>query len=137
MNTSLLYGILWFLLAHIVVFFQLNGQFKWEWFKEYEWVMALVGIPISFFYIWGTKYTVEGMDGLLWPTRFIGFGIGMVIYSVMVSYFFNEGFSLKTITSLLLAVILIIIQVFWKINIFIIEISFQLICFFNKSNCDH
>ena len=114
MNTSLLYGILWFLLAHIVVFFQLNGQIKWEWFKEQERVMALVGIPISFFYIWGTKYTVEGMDGLLWPTRFIGFGIGMVIYSVMVSYFFNEGFSLKTITSLLLAVILIIIQVFWK-----------------------
>ena len=76
--------------------------------------MALVGIPISFFYIWGTKYTVEGMDGLLWPTRFIGFGIGMVIYSIMVSYFFNEGFSLKTITSLLLAVILITIQVFWK-----------------------
>ena len=54
------------------------------------------------------------MDGLLWPIRFIGFGIGMMIYSVMVSYFFNEGFSLKTITSLLLAVILIIIQVFWK-----------------------
>ena len=116
MNTSLLYGILWFLLAHIVVFFQLNGQFKWDWFKEHEWVMALMGVPISFIYIWGTKYTVEGMDGLLWPTRFIGFGVGMVIYAILVNHFFNEGFNIKTIISLLLAVILICIQVFWKID---------------------
>lgn len=76
--------------------------------------MALIGIPISFLYIWGTKYTVEGMGGLLWPTRFIGFGIGMLVYAVLVNYFFNEGFSLKTITSLILAISLIFVQVFWK-----------------------
>jgi len=111
---SIIYGCTFFLIAHIVTFFQLNGQFKWEWFKEHEWVMALIGIPISFLYIWGTKYTVQGLDGLLWPTRFIGFGIGMVVYTVLVSYYFNEGFNPKTTISLLLAVILICIQVLWK-----------------------
>ena len=114
MSTNLLYGMLFFLLAHICAFLQLNGQFKWEWFTKYEWVIALCGVPMSFFYIWGTKYTVEGMDGLLWPSRFIGFGIGIVIYAVMVNYFFNEGFSVKTIISILLAIILICIQAFWK-----------------------
>ena len=111
---SLISGILFFLMAHIITWFQLNGQFKWDWFKEHEWVMALVGIPISFLYIWGTKYTVAGLDGLLWPTRFIGFGVGMVVYAIFVSYFFNEGINTKTAVSLLLALILIFIQVAWK-----------------------
>tara|TARA_B100001094_G_C18157525_1_gene787322 strand:+ start:48 stop:395 length:348 start_codon:yes stop_codon:yes gene_type:complete len=114
LNINLLYGITFFLTAHFITWFQLNGQFKWEWFKEHEWVMALIGIPLSFLYIWGTKYTVEGMGGLLWPTRFIGFGIGMLVYAILVNYFFNEGFSLKTITSLILAISLIFVQVFWK-----------------------
>ena len=82
---SLLIGIFWFILGHVAVFFQLNGQFKWNWFKQNEFILALCGVIISFFYIWGTKYTVEGMDGLLWPTRFIGFGIGMIDYAIMVS----------------------------------------------------
>ena len=114
MNTSLLYGIFFFLLAHICAFLQLNGQFKWEWFAKHEWVMALCGIPMSFLYIWGTKYTVAGMDNLLWPTRFIGFGIGIIVYAIMVNYIFSEEFSIKTIISILLSIILICIQAFWK-----------------------
>ena len=76
--------------------------------------MALCGIPMSFLYIWGTKYTVEGMDNLLWPTRFIGFGIGIIVYAIMVNYIFSEEFSIKTIISILLSIILICIQAFWK-----------------------
>ena len=109
----LLLGILLFLLAHIITFFQLNGQFKWEWFSKHEWVLALMGIPISFLYIWATKSTVNGLDGLLWPARFIGFGVGM-IDAVLVSYYFNEGITLKTLISLLLAIALVFIQVMMK-----------------------
>ena len=114
MNINILYGILFFVIAHIGAFFQLNGQFKWDWFIKNEWVVAACGFILSFFYIWGTKYTVEGMDGLLWPSRFIGFGIGMVIYALGVSYFFGEGITTKTLISLGLCLILICIQVFWK-----------------------
>lgn len=107
-------GILAFLVAHILTFFQLNGQFKWEWFKSNELLVAASGVIISFFYIWGTKYTVEAFEGLLWPARFIGFGVGMIIYAFMVSYFFKEGITNKTFISLLLCIILISIQVLWK-----------------------
>ena len=110
----LLLGILLFLLAHIITFFQLNGQFKWEWFSKHEWVLALMGIPISFLYIWATKSTVNGLDGLLWPARFIGFGVGMIVYAVLVSYYFNEGITLKTLISLLLAIALVFIQAMMK-----------------------
>ena len=114
MNINLIYGILFFIIAHIGAFFQLNGQFKWDWFAKNEWIVAACGFILSFFYIWGTKYTVAGTEGLLWPARFIGFGLGMVIYALGVSYFFNEGITTKTLISLGLCLILICIQVFWK-----------------------
>jgi hypothetical protein len=114
MNINLIYGILFFIGGHIIAWFQLNSQFKWDWAKEHEWIMAAIGIPCSFLYIWGTKYTVEGMEGLLWPTRFIGFGIGIIIYGLLVGHFFSEGITTKTFVSLALAIILICINVFWK-----------------------
>ena len=110
----LLIGMGSFLVAHVMTFFQLNGQFLYKSFQKHEWAVAAAGVILSFFYIWGTKYTVEAFGGLLWPGRFIGFGVGMVIYAIIVSYFFNEGINLKTLTSLILATGLVCVQVFWK-----------------------
>lgn len=104
----------WFILGHIAVFFQLNSQFKWDWAKDHPWVLALAGFPVSFFYIWGTKYTVEGFEGLLWPARFVGFSMGMIVYAFGVSWMFNQGMTPKTVVSLTLAVMLVCIQVLWK-----------------------
>tara|TARA_Y100000389_G_C17099287_1_gene335097 strand:- start:118 stop:465 length:348 start_codon:yes stop_codon:yes gene_type:complete len=115
MNPRLiLISLFWFFVAHIAVWFQLNGQFKWDWFKNNEWVLALCGVPISFLYLWGTKYAVNGFDGLLWPGRFVGFGVGMVVYAIFTGYFFNEGITPKTAISLGLALMLISVQLFWK-----------------------
>jgi uncharacterized membrane protein (UPF0136 family) len=111
---DLLLGVFLFTIAHILTFYQLNGQFIWKWFQKNEWVIILSGIILSVFYIWGTKYTVSGTGNLLWPARFIGFGVGMVIYSILVNHHFNEGINSKTIISLILCVILICIQIFWK-----------------------
>ena len=111
---KLIIGSFWFILGHIAVFFQLNGQFKWEWFKNNEFILACCGLFISFFYIWGTKYTVEGFGGLLWPTRFVGFAIGIGVYALGVSILFKESINAKTLVSLVLCFILISIQVLWK-----------------------
>ena len=112
---DLLIGIIAFVAAHILTFFQLNGQFLYKSFVKHEWAVAAAGVILSFFYMWGTKYVVEAFGGQLWPGRFIGFGVGMVVYAIMVSYFFNEGINLKTLTSLLLSTGLVCVQVFWKI----------------------
>jgi len=113
---DLFIGIAAFFVAHFLTFYQLNGQFlkSTSWFKDNVLTVAASGIILSFFYIWGTKYAVQGMGGLLWPARFIGFGVGMIIYAIMVNYHFNEGINLKTAISLVLALILICIQVLWK-----------------------
>ena len=111
----LVLGIFWFILAHIGAFFQLNGQFlKTDWFRVNEFWVAAFGILLSYCYIYGTKYTVLGFDGLLWPARFIGFAIGIGIYALGVNYFFKEGINAKTLVSLVLCLLLIAIQVFWK-----------------------
>ena len=107
-------AIFWFTIAHIAVWFQLNGQFIWPWFKKNEILVASTGAIISFFYIWGTQYGVNGFGGLFWPNRFLGFAIGIFIYGVFVSYYFNEGINSKTLISLVLCSILIAIQVLWK-----------------------
>jgi hypothetical protein len=112
---KLLTGIFYFSLGHLFVFFQLNGQFfKMDWFRKNEIIVAAFGFILSFFYIWGTKYAVQGMGGLLWPARFIGFGVGMIIYAIGVWYFFSEGITPKTAVSLGLSLLLICIQVLWK-----------------------
>ena len=115
---DLLIGVAAFFVAHGLTFYQLNGQFlkTTDWFRNNTFWVAAFGIILSYFYIWGTKYAVSGMDGLLWPARFIGFGVGMIIYAVMVNYHFNEGINAKTWVSLALSLILICIQVLWKVK---------------------
>tara|TARA_R110002050_G_scaffold18561_1_gene54084 strand:- start:755 stop:1102 length:348 start_codon:yes stop_codon:yes gene_type:complete len=107
------YGVLFFLAAHIVTWFQLNGQFLWKFFKDNTFILALTGVPISYLYIWGTKFTVESF-GMLWPARFVGFGVGIAVYALFIGIFFKEGITLKTFVSLILAFSLVCIQVLWK-----------------------
>ena len=108
------YGALFFLAAHVITWFQLNVQFIWIYFKDNPLILSLVGIPMSYLFILGTKYTVWAFGDLLWPARFIGFGIGIIVYAIFVGIFFQEGITLKTFVSLLISVSLIFIQVFWK-----------------------
>jgi len=117
MNNVIL-GVICFGMAHLLAFYQLNGQFlkSTDWFKNNTFLVAAFGVIVSYFYIYGTKYTVAGMGGLLWPARFIGFSIGMLLYAILINYHFNEGITTKTFVSLVLCLILIGIQVLWKTN---------------------
>tara|TARA_R110001632_G_C11015958_1_gene379734 strand:+ start:19 stop:369 length:351 start_codon:yes stop_codon:yes gene_type:complete len=113
-NKALLIGVGIFLLAHIITWFQLNGQFFSAWFKNNNAILALFGIPISYLYIYGTKYCYEGFGGLIWPGRFIGFAVGMVVFSLFASLIMNEGVTMKTGVSLTLSLALVGVQIFWK-----------------------
>lgn len=111
---SVIMGVGVFLFVHILTWFQLNGQFFNEWFKNNNFILALFGIPISYLYIYGTKYCYEGFGGLVWPGRFIGFACGMVVFAVLASLVLGEGMTTKTYVSLTLATALVAVQVLWK-----------------------
>jgi hypothetical protein len=110
----LIIGASLFLLAHIVTWFQLNGQFFNGWFKSNTFLLSLFGIPVSYAYIYATKNMFMAFDNLLWPGRFIGFAIGIMTFAYLTNQFMGEGFSTKTIVSLSLAFTLVGVQMFWK-----------------------
>lgn len=107
-------GFLYGLMAQIFTFFQLQGQFKYEWAKENPFYMSLIGIPLSLLYIQSVKYLVIHFDGQLWPSRLLGFAIGAIVFTFMSWAWFREPLSLKTLICLGLAVCIMLIQLFWK-----------------------
>jgi len=114
LNSSVAIGLLLYFLSHIIIWFQVNGQFIWIWAKDNPWLMSLLGFPISYVLIIATKFIVAGFDGLLWPGRLVGFGSGMIVMAVLTWGFMGEGINLKTLTSLILATGLVCVQVFWR-----------------------
>lgn len=107
-------GLLCGVLAQIITFIQLQGQFKYEWMKDNPLVMSLIGVPLSFLYILSVKHMVAHFDGNMWPSRLLGFSIGAMVFALMSRYWFDEPFTLKTVVSLLLALGIMCIQLFWK-----------------------
>ena len=53
-------------------------------------------------------------NGELWPSRLIGFGIGIVVFIALSVILFKEPVSLKTLVCLMLALSILSIQLFWK-----------------------
>ena len=112
--TYLFYGTLLFLLGQILVWYQINGQFLSEWIKNNPIVISFLGIPISFTYIYATKYLVEAFEGELWPQRLIGFALGMVAFAFLTWLHLGETITLKTGVTLVLALAIVLIQMFWR-----------------------
>ena len=112
---ALFLGLLFFLLGQIVAWYQTNGQFISEWMKSNPfWVALVLGVPIGWSYILATQYTVEAFGGVLWPTRLLGFAMGIFSFTFLTYYHLNEGLTLKTIVTLCLATTIVLIQILWK-----------------------
>jgi hypothetical protein len=111
---NLFLGILFGTIGQILVFFQIQGSLKYQLLQDYKWLVLLSGIPITWLFIESIKYIYEWSNGELWPGRLIGFSIGIVVFTVMSMILFGEGISTKTGICLLLSIIILVIQIFWK-----------------------
>jgi len=100
-----------FLLNNILIWYQLNSQLVWDWAKGTKsmWLMSLLGIPISLMFWYATKIGYEGF-GNLWSVRFMGFATSMLTFPIMTWLYLGEAITLKTIVTLLLAIIIMILQ---------------------------
>ena len=100
-----------FLLNNILIWYQLNSQLVWDWAKGTKsmWLMSLLGIPISLSFWWATKIGYEGF-GNLWAVRFVGFATSMLTFPIMTWLYLGEVITLKTIITILLAIIIMILQ---------------------------
>ena len=110
-NKYIVISIISFMLANILVWYQLNSQLVWEWAKGYKsmWIMSLLGIPISLLFWLCTKWGYIGF-GSLWAIRFIGFAMSMITFPIMTYFYLGEVMTFKTIITLILSIIIILIQ---------------------------
>ena len=110
-NKYIVITTLLFLLNNVLIWYQLNRQLVWDWAKGTKavWISCLMGIPISYLFWLATKIGYQGF-GNLWAVRFIGFATSMFTFPFMTYFFLGEPMGLKTILTLGLATVIMIIQ---------------------------
>ena len=111
---EIVYGILYGLLGQIGSYMQLQGAMKLGWYPKYFWPVLLMSVPLSWFYIKSVEYFVAAFNGEIWPSRLIGFGLGILTFSILSYYMFKEPFTPKTIVCIGLGITIILIQILWK-----------------------
>ncbi len=102
------------LLGQIGSFMQLQGAMKLGWFPKYFWPVLMMSVPLSWLYIKSVEHFITAFNGQLWPSRLIGFGLGITIFSIMSHYLFKEPFTPKTLVCIGLGLLIIVLQIFWK-----------------------
>ena len=93
---------------------QLQGAMKLGWYPKYLWSVLAMSVPLSWLYLKSVEHFVAAFDGQLWPSRLIGFGLGIAIFSIMSHFMFKEPLTPKTLVCVGLGLIIIAIQVIWK-----------------------
>ena len=108
-NKEILITIVILFLANIVIWFQLNSQLKWDWFKDNYLLMSILGMPISYALLHSTKYGYIGF-GEIWPIRLLGFAVGLMTFPFITWIKLGEGITIKTGISIVLAGIIMLLQ---------------------------
>lgn len=111
---ELILGILYGLLAQILTFLQLQGNIKWGFLQKYPILTLLSSVPLSYLFLKSVEYLVKSFDGQIWPSRLIGFSIGIIVFGLMSYYIFKEPLTLKTVVCLILGMVILAIQILWR-----------------------
>lgn len=113
--TALLLGCFLFFIGQALIWFQVNGQFFWPWFKNHDFIVALIfSIPISLLFIWGNRFLYTALDGSLWSIRLMTFGVGIIVFLFLTWLIGKELPNMKNIICIVLSITIILIQIFWK-----------------------
>ena len=103
--------VLIFFFNNILIWYQLNGQLVWDFWRTWKGITLslLMGIPITALFMYATKIGYVGF-GNLWSVRFLGFATSMISFPIMTYLYLGEPMSLKILITILLAVIIMILQ---------------------------
>ena len=111
LNKYIILTTLIFFACNITIWYQLNGQLVWDFWKTWKGFMTslVMAIPITIGFWYATKIGYQGF-GNLWAVRFMGFATSMMTFPIMTWLYLGEVITLKTILTLSLAVIIMLIQ---------------------------
>jgi hypothetical protein len=103
-----------YLISQIFVFYQLQGHLWNKWIKDHPFIMAVLGLPLGYLVILGSRKMVALCDGETWPNRIFGFTLGVIVFTIMAWVYLKEPLSLKTSVCITLCFLIICVQLFWK-----------------------
>jgi multidrug transporter EmrE-like cation transporter len=111
---DLIIGILYGIVAQILTFLQLQGNIKWGFLQKYPILTLLSAVPLSYMFLKSVEHIVKSFNGEIWPSRLIGFSIGIIVFALMSYLIFKEPITLKTVICLILGMIILAIQILWR-----------------------
>ena len=108
-------GILLLLVGNVIGWFQFNAQFVWDlWRDKPILTNMLLAAPMGIC-LWYAVKIIVSETGELWASKLIGFGVSNFVFAIMTYVFMKESmFTPKTLACLVLAVAIVVIQLFWK-----------------------
>lgn len=101
-------------IVYAIGWYQIHGQFIHEWFRKYELYLIWISVPTTLVSIRAIKLINEYFEGKIWPNRIITFTIGIIFFSFLTAFHFNEKINLKTCTLVGLCAVIVCLQIFWK-----------------------
>ena len=104
------------LCGQTIAWFQFNIQFKYPKYGPEWWGWYVLAIPSTWFFIKSAQLGVAGFDGSVWANRFLGFVVGIVVYTILTQWYYNQTITPKIALQLLLAFSILGVQAFWKGN---------------------
>lgn len=107
-------SILLFLLAQALVWFQGYGSSKIQWLSDNRWVLYLSSLPITWLFMTGIEIGIDGFGGEMWAVRLLTFACGIVVFAILTYFIMGQVITLKTIVSISLALVIVLIQIYWK-----------------------
>jgi len=108
------YGVVLAIVGQVMTFLQLQGSAKLGWYDKHPILVLLASVPIGWFFIKSVNIFIIEYGGEIWPSRLLGFGIGIIVFYLLSYYLFDEPITLKTFVCLMLSATIIGIQIFWK-----------------------
>lgn len=100
--------------VYVLGWYQLHGQFINEWFRKWQNYLIFLSVPATYISIKAIKLVNDYFEGKMWPNRILTFTIGIILFTVLTNYHFNEKLTIKTISLMVLCLLIVFLQIAWR-----------------------
>lgn len=111
---KLLLAVIILIIVYVCSWYQLYGQFVNDTFKKYQYALILLSVPNTYACVYAAKLITEYFKGRVWPNRILTFSVGLIMFTILSFVHFDEKLTAKTITLIVLAAVIVILQILWK-----------------------
>jgi len=111
---KLFIAILLLSLVYIIGWYQIHGQFIHEWFRKWQYYLIFISVPTTYVSIKAIKLVNDYFEGKMWPNRILTFTVGIILFTILTSYHFDEKLNLKTLTLISLCGLIVFLQIIWR-----------------------